>query len=528
MSLIPSLVAAFAGVAAAQSQPVDLEYRKPELEVEEGRRLQVRTFFESQWYEFNNLDFRALDESSDQAILDSDDRGSFAFTGAALDLGFQVDDRTRFVFGVSHRGLWGNDQIGNINRFGGWLYFTGLYVEHALGTGDNAVRLRLGRQPFDIGGLNGGREYILYDILDMIRVDVPLGEHFTLVAIPIDVPSGVSVNDGADFVSYIGQSAVETFNFGGDLMTRRHGLVLQANDLAGSIDARAYGFYTDVGALGSGSDITYGGLLGNFSDNDWVANYGVRASGRFGPIAPFAHFDGSVGIDRKELVAQDVNTTGFAWGAGVTVATGSALEEERPDDATGLRAELSYFDALGPAYHSKNGLLYSHGYVGMKAQQVGGTLFNRFLGFHPTSYVSMFGITDNPHDRSRKSGTRVLHARLGYELPGPLRFSAAWWMLQDTGVTNLDLSKLDSLDPPFGYARDAMAAQERLGKLLGHELNVDVGVEATEHLDFFANGAIILPGDFYAIEVARVAGTALGSSDPKNPWALNAGARLRF
>ena len=34
----------------------------------------------TEWHESNNLDFRALDESSDQAILDSDDRSGFAFT----------------------------------------------------------------------------------------------------------------------------------------------------------------------------------------------------------------------------------------------------------------------------------------------------------------------------------------------------------------------------------------------------------------------------------------------------------------
>ena len=49
----------------------------------------------------------------------------------------------------------------------------------------------------------------------------------------------------------------------------------------------------DLGALGSGSDISYDGLLGNFSDNDWVANVGVRGEATFGPVTPFLAIDGS-------------------------------------------------------------------------------------------------------------------------------------------------------------------------------------------------------------------------------------------
>lgn len=518
-------ILALCGQAVAQSQPQDLEYREPEIEEEPETKLQTSAFFETQWYEFSNLDFRAYDDSSDQAILDSDDRSAFAFTGAAFDLGYDVDDRTRFVLGITHRGLWGNDQIGNVNAFGGWIYVTALYTDVRLGTGDKAPLVRIGRQFYDLGGLNGGREFILADILDMVRVDIPLGESFKIVAIPINVISASTDNDGADFVSYIGQSAVQTFNFQGDRMTRRHGIVLEANDLADVVDARAYVFYTDVGALGSGSDISYNGLLGNFSDNDWVANYGARASASIGPVRPFAEFDLSSGIDRKELVAADIDANGWAVGAGALVQTGSALSDGDSDDETGLRAELSFFRALGP-YAGSNGLMLSHGYVGMKAQQVGGTLFNRFLGFHPTAYVSMFGVTDNAQDQSRKSGTQVLHARVGYELPGPLRVSAAWWLLSDTGSS--DVANLDTITPPFGYAREEFAAQERLGKALGQEIDLDLGVQVTDHLDMFANGAVILPGAFYGIEIARVAGTALGALDPEMPWSINAGTRLRF
>jgi hypothetical protein len=227
----------------------------------------------------------------------------------------------------------------------------------------------------------------------------------------------------------------------------------------------------------------------------------------------------SSGIDRKELVAQDVNANGIAYGGGLNLHTG--------DDGRGFRGALTYFDALGPAYSKDNALLSSHGYVGMKAQQVGGTLANRFMGWHPTAYVSMFGISDTPHEQSRKSGTRVIHANTGYDF-GKLRARASWWTMYDTGVTFFNLNQLDDLTPPFGYAREELRAEERLGQLLGHEVNLDIDVQATEHITVFANGATMLAGPYYAIEVARVAGSALGSKNPANPWAAYLGTKVDF
>lgn len=532
MSLFPSLLAAITGAALAQTnpdeiQPLEIEYRKAQVDETIDDRLQTRVFFETQWYEYNNLDFRSLDESSDQAILDSDDRGSLAFTGVATDLAYKVDDRTRFVLGVSHRGLWGNDQIGNVNIYGGFLYFTALYVDTRFGGGDRQVRMRVGRQFFDLGANPGARDYAMAGIHDMVRIDVPLSDKLNVIAIPINA-MGSSVDPaGADFVSFIGQSAFQTFNFRGDRMTRRHGLVVELNEVGDWFSGRAYGFYTDVGAVGTGSDISYNGLLGNFSDNDWVLNYGVRGMGDFGVVRPWAEWHGSAGIDRKELVARDANTNGFAWGAGVSVRTGSALSDEPADDELGLRAEVSYFDAFGSLYGS-DGLLRSHGYVGLKGHHAGGTLFNRFLGFHPAPYVGRFGLNTSEHDRTRRAGTRVLHARAGFELPGPVSFSTAWWMLQDTGLTELDMGKLQTITPPFGYAREEFAAQQRLGGVIGHELNLDVGVKATDSVDIFGNAAVIVPGDYYGTVVARVAGTALGSADPQTPWGVNIGTRLKF
>jgi hypothetical protein len=518
--ILPALALLLPATSFSQDRR-DLEYREVELEEDTDKTLQIGGRFESAWNEYNNVDFRPLDESSDQAILDSDDRGSFAFTGLGIDIGYQVEDNLRLVVAGSHRGLWGNDQFGNTNAFGGWIYFNAAYLDIGIGQGDARPNVRVGRQFYTIGGLGGAPDYVLADVVDMVRIDIPLGGFGNLIVIPANVFTAAADNDGANFVSFIGQSDVQTFNFRGDTLTRRHGMVLEATSL-GPIEARAYGFYSDIGAAGSGSDITYDGLIGNFSDNDWVMNYGLRAQGTFGPVQPYLHFDGSAGVDRKEKVAQDVNCSGFAWGAGVTIDT-----TDDDDRDAGIKARVSYFDAFGPAY-TDDGLLFSHGYVGMKAQQAGGLIFNRFLGFHPTSYVSRMGITDNPQDTSRKSGTRELHAAIGAEFPGAMWVRGSWWMLQDTGVSEVNFSQLDTITPPFGYARSEFAAEQRLGKTLGQELNLDLGAHAMEHLDLFLSVGVIVGPDFYSNEIARVAGSALGAKNPAMPWALAGGTRVRF
>lgn len=506
--------------AFAQLVP-DQEYRAGDVPVTD-ERLVVSGDFETEYFEYDNTDFRKLDETSDQAILDSDDRGAFAFTGASLELAYRVDDQVRFVFAAGHRGLWGDDQIGSTNIYGGFLYIPSLYAELATAP-ENGVVFRIGRQFYTLGGLGGGRDYVLADVLDMVRVDVPLGGIGTLELIPMNIFSTADDLAEINFVGLLGQQFPEEFQFRGDALTRRYGAVARLDGIPGPIDALAYAFYSDIGGRGTGSDLSYDGQLGNFVDNDWVANLGIRGTATFGPVRPFAHLDVSSGIDRKELVAQDVNTNGFAYGGGIVLDGRSKLE----DGGVGLWGQVSYFDAFGPAY-SENGLAYSHGYVGMKGQQTGGMILNRFMGWHPTAYLGRNGIASSPQNLERISGTQVIHADFGLELPVGFTAWAGWWMMSDSGLTYLNFSDLDSITPPFGYSRSQFQAESRLGQGLANELDLTLGWAFGEHVDLTATGALVSPGAFFRTEIDRVAGTALGSVDAVSPWAVSAAARVEF
>ncbi len=501
-------------IAAASAQSSDLEYREGS-SGEQEEKLVVHGSIESQWHEFDNLDLRLLDESSDQAILDTDDRGGFAFTGGFIELSYQADRRTRMLVAASHRGLWGDDQIGSINEFGGWMYFTGLYMEHRAALGDLEPTVRAGRQFYELGGLSGGTEYALADVLDMVLVTVPLSGALTLELMPVSIVGNASAYDNANFVSFLGQSDTSIYGFRGDNRTMRYGGLLDV-DAAGGLSGRVYGYYTDIGALGTGSDISYNGTLANFVDNDWVANYGVRGSYRRGGLRLYGALDLSAGIDRKELVARDVDTDGYAVTLGMRVV---------PEEA-GPFGRLEFYQASGAVYDA-DGLLSSHGYTSMKARQIGGTITDRFMGWHPSAYVGMFGVSDSPDDVSRIAGTRSLHGRAGYQ-SDKWRASAAWWTMWDTATSFLDLAELDNITPPEGYSREQFAAQERVGGMLGHEVDLDVKYTLSQKTRLYAGGAIFLPGGYYDVQIARVAGDQLGHDGAAQVWAASVGTEVSF
>jgi hypothetical protein len=502
--------------AFAQQTQQDQEYQQAEVDSKVGK-VKTRIGFESEVHSYNNIDFRPLDESNDQAILDSDDRGQFAFTGISTAVVYAPTPDLAVNIGASHRGMWGNDQTGSVNRFGGFVYFTNLSLDWKPGATDadpdGGIFIRIGRQFYELGGIGGSPDFVLSDVVDGVRVDIPVGEVGRFNLLPYSVVSSAGDNANANFVSFIGQSRLDTFGFRGDTVTQRFGGQFILDGAIPNLDARVHAFYTDIGAMGTGADISYDGDLGNFADNDWVANFGLRASYEAGPITAWGEFAGSAGVDRKELVAQDVSCSGMAYGAG------ARLETEG-----GIQATVSYFDAWGASYTS-DGMQYSHGYVSMKGRQAGGLIANRYMGWHPTAYVGTFGIDDTPHDQDRKTGTRVIHGGAGIDKEH-FAVDIGAWMFQDTGVSALNVDELDTITPPYGYSRAEFAAQERLGRGLGQEVDLTLTYRANKYLSFYGDSGVLLPGSFYAILIDRSAGDQLGGQTMA--WAANVGTRLEF
>lgn len=505
----------------------DLEFQGSEAPLERKiKGLRTRFGFDLEWHELNNLNFRRLDESTDQNILDSDDRSGFAFTGVNFELDYEVDDTVNIMFGGSHRGLWGTHQIGTTNQFGGWMYFTAVFLDwHPWGK--DGTHIRIGRQPFQIGNLAGTRDFAWADINDMIRVDVPIKGFGSFTAIPVDVVGSTPGVDDVNFAGYIASSTESPWNFRGQNRTLRTGGLLRFHQDDSPFRLTGYGFFTAIGAggarrdgrPGTGADISYAGELGNFADNDWVTNAGLRAEASFKLVDFFASLDGSYGIDRKEAVARDVDTNGAAWSAGAIIKSSEEFK--------GPRLMLTYYEALGAAY-AEDGMQYSHGYVGMKGRHIDGLIANRYLGMHPAAYVGWSGISHDLHESDRKGGTRVLQAKASWLSIGPMTVVGNFLYLQDTGASFLDFSRINTIDPPYGYSRAEFAAQERLGQTLGQEVDLEFYFDMSDKLLFNVSGGVFLPGGYYKTEVARVAGTQLGHPDAMPAWVLNAGTHLRF
>jgi hypothetical protein len=513
LSFLLSSIPAFAG---GDQQ----EYVKPDIEAPDEKKVETKFRFDSAWHEYNNLDFRKLDESQgDQGILDSDDRGSFAFTGIQATIAYSPRRDLTFTLSASHRGLWGGDQIGLVNAFGGFVYVNAMSMDwkpFQKSDEEPGTTFRVGRQIYTLGGIDDAPDFVFWDVIDGVRVDVPLGPGH-IEAIPISVISGVPAANDVNFLQFLGQTQPSPFNFRGDTMSRRSGVQYVLDGVSDKFDARAYAYYNDIAANGSGSDISYRGELGNFADNDWVANFGARAHLNLGAFRAWGEFAASVGVDRKELIAQDVDTNGIAYGGGVAYDSG--------DKDAGFRGRLSYFDALGPTY-TADGLMYSHGYVSMKGQQVGGIVANRYLGWHPTAYVGYSGIDDTPQDSDRKAGTRTIAAHAGYDLPQGVNVAVDYWLMMDTGYSAVNFSELSSITPPYGYSREEFAAQERLGRMLGQEIDAEVEAELAKNISAYVEGGVLLPGAFYGININRVAGNQLGGQTLA--WAASGGATVRF
>lgn len=490
----------------------------------EDKRLTTEFSVRSEIHAYDNLDFRGLDESSDQAIIDSDDRHTFAYSNISAFLSYQVHPTVRVNLGMSHNGLWSEDQLGSEAELSGALFFSHLNTEYTPVNNDAfELTFRFGRQPFKIGGVP--LDYVLDDILDCVVLEADARKAGRLRVLAFDLFTS-NDNPSASFVRYVSGREV-SLGLRGDTFSLRSGAVYENDALIDGLTFKAYGFYSRIAGgpiEESGADISYGGALGNFSDNDFVWVAGARAAydlrfGDAGGATFYGEFAHSGGIDRKEVVARDVEISGNAFGGGVL------LDFDTGDVALEGGVDSYYFDG---AEYAGDGLRFEHGFVSFRGRRVGGLNTNRYAGWFPSAVLDRDGILFNEHEPERAGGTQFLHAGLGVVFMGKTKLRGDVWSLRDTGSTFLNFADLDNIDPPFGYSREEFFAQSRVGKNLGMEFDLQVEHKFNDFFRAYVVYANFLPGDFYGIEINRVAGNARGSDDPQTFWALTAGTVVDF
>ena len=505
----------------------DPGYISPKLRV----RLDVNTKFIAR----DNLDFRSRDEDTILDVYDTDDRLTYGAGQARAGLTYRPVDQVSLDVGVGHNGLWGGDSLRSVSNtntlFVDTLYFTWTPIE----TEAFALTLRTGRQYFEIGGAGdfGGqrRDYFFWDVVDGVTMDLDFGMAGKLRLLGLDI---VGLQQRPDEVDFISRQSVPSAdpNFRGDTSTYRVGGVYEFTELGG-LEARAFGFYADVGAgdiASTGADRCFGGSLCNFADNDssWMAGTRIGyfmdeedAPFDFGVYAEYAR---SGGVDRKDnrVGLFDVSADGNAFGAGLDGGLDLGSIE--------LDLGLQYFRADGGSYQGQNGMLFNYGFVGFKGAHVGGVAMDDQAGWHPSSYIgSADGVSYSPQDQRRESGTQVIFAGIGFGVVDLLKLDLGVWNLRDTGRTSIAAGDYDKVarDAPFGYGPSDIYAQRRLGKSLGNEFDFGLTLLASNTISLFAQGGIFVPGEFYGTEITRAAGTALGSDDLRNFWVVTTGINMR-
>lgn len=457
----------------------------------------------------NNEDLRPYDPSSDETIRDSDDRSLFGYSDAAVSLDVSPAAPVTLATQLEVETQWpayapAGRAYAQLN-----VYELALRLD-MVETDAVGLSLTVGRQPFAIGGVSS--DYIFSATVDAVTASLDLGTFGRLRALGIDLVSGQELPE-AGFTRYAAGSQ-PAFGFDGDSVTWRTGGLyeLDQDALPVGLTAAAYYFFASIGGSsnqGSGSDLSYGGQLGNFSDADYQHLMGARVgyAHEFGgdgdestddaaTLSVFAEFARSEGLDRKELVADhDVETRGNAIGGGV------GFDLPAGPVTLGVGGEFYRFDG---ADYDSNGMQFEGGFTGFQGARVGGMALGRFASWRPSAYLTPEGVGFGPHDKTRAAGTQFAHAFVGLGVYD-LQLDFDFWHLTDTSHSFVDFDNLASLrDPPYGYSRQEIAAQERLGKTLGMAMDVELSYTVADVLRIYAAGGFFLPGAFHAIEVDRV------------------------
>ena len=484
--------------------------------------LKLEFSLRSEAHTFDNLDLQSLVERTDQDIINTDDRSTFAYSSIFGRANYKPSSDLEINVAFGHNGLWSEDQLGSeAQALGVFLFGELSFTYTPVKTEGFELSTTIGRQPFRIGGVP--RDYVLDDLLDAVVLKLDFGKAGRLRVLVADF---YAANDlpSASFVRYVGGREA-TLGLRGDTWTYRNGLVYENDSAIDGLEAKVYGFYADIGGgpiVETGADLSEGGTLGNFSDNDWAAVFGGRVAYDLkfdqGGVRFFGEVAHSEGIDRKLVVARDVTISGNAFGGGAELRyeTGKTF---------GFAASGDLYRFDGSKY-GDDGLEYERGFVGFKGRQVGGLALDRYAGFHPSAFVGSGGVESQPNHIERIAGTQTLRAGAAFTLYQRATLSVDWWLLSDTRETEVDLDNLDAIDPPFSYSREEYASQERAGTTIGQELDVALSYRFNRLLTGYTTFGAFLPDAYYKIKVDRVVGTALGGD--QTFWAATAGAVVEF
>lgn len=485
------------------------ELRTVSLEKEENAldKLSLGVEFITEGVLFDNADLAKLNNADNTARDLTDDRTSFYYSLISFHLRFAINEGLSLYFEIYRIGLWGNDMLsgrqdsspGSSDSFDSNSFYVGkLYLESYFWKNPtHDLSLRIGRQFFSIGGVR--RDYIQRDILDAIVLDYghkSLGRLKILLADFFGMGSPLT---DTSYYSYLNNDSEVVKGFNGDVNTIRTGMIYTSPGFFNT-GLKAYSFFARFGAVNNGgADRTGNGATGNFPDNDYAWLAGIRPFWKVKEmsIPVSVHFDlaYSGGIDRRGEGQPDAQIKGFAYGFG------GILGLNRYVKILG-----NYFLSHGSEYN-KEGDLVSHGFVSFKGDYPGGFLLGRIYGLRPSSYTANDGIRSTPLDMNRSSGTELLEMSLEFNSKNKIFAELKYFYLRDTSTSMMFPSAQNSSN----------GGQERLGKEIGQEVDIQLTFKQNRHLRFELTAGIFVPGMFLK-NSQTVSGVQYGNA---NFWGLN-------
>lgn len=506
----------------------DLPFGAPQIENRENvfgdkkdkdavlKKMEYQIGFIAEGAGFNNTDLRKLDNSTTATIQNTDDKMSFAFSRFYINMFFPLTDDLYFRVDLFKNGFWGHDQLGGASSNNSSssspigvdaLNFGELHLHYVFfKSNQHDLSMKLGRQFFEIGGET--YDYFLKDYLDALTVNYASSRLGGFRVLAFDAfQLGADPTLHGNYVRFFSHDNKRVRYFDGDTNVLRLGFVWDSRNLMNwkgpltgdLIQNKIYAFGARYGAVNKGgSDRSNLGASGNFADNDFNVMAGTRFILRLYRnryiVKAFADGALSLGVDRRLPTAanesQDVDTNGFAFGGG------GSLEIPRVARSVDLDLNADGMFVTGSKYDA-NGTQTSHGFTSFKGSRLGGLIMSKFYGVRPTSYTDAAGISDYAHDYERKAATAFAHIGVGTTLWQKLRFGLDYWIAFDTSSSTL-YKDARANNTTSTITSTVLKAQDRLGKLLGQEINASVDFATNRYWTLYLKAGVFLPGAFYS------------------------------
>ncbi len=532
----------------------DLPFGVPQIEKRENvfgdkqdkdailKRMEYQIGFIAEGAGYNNTDLRKLDESTVATIQNTDDKMTFAFSRFYVNMFFPLTDDLYFRVDIFKNGFWGHDQLGGAStnnnssstRTGADPFnFGELHLHYVIFKNErHDLSMKIGRQFFEIGGEL--YDYFLKDYLDAVTFTYASSRLGGFRIMAFDAfQLGADPTLHANYVRFFSVDNQRVRFFDGDVNVLRAGFIWDSRNLLNwkgpltgdLLQNKIYAFGARYGAVNrGGSDRSNLGASGNFADNDYNMMFGTRFLFNLPRkryiLKTFADAAVSTGIDRRLPTAanesQDVDTNGYAFGGG------GSFELPRVIPSLDLDFNADGMYVSGSKYN-ENGIQTSHGFTSFKGSRLGGIIMSRFYGVRPSSYTDSAGISDFPHDYERKAATAFAHLGVGTTLWQKLRFGLDYWLAVDTGSSAL-YAQARANGTTSSITSVVLKAQDRLGKVLGHEVNLSADLAVNRYWTVYFRAGVFLPGAFYSTP-GIVTDTPFGTD---NAMGVQLGSKLVF